>query len=249
MYCPFCGSSVTAPHGVCGVCGRDITFLKDVADKVPEEMPTTSAQPSTSAGSSAVVYLSREKKQKIVKISVGVMRMMDGFLRPVRGRLLPLDVEPQWSCQELLAAAIKNQKDFKQVVEDGAHVLLYPDAREITNIPGTDIPFTVEMYKKTSGKPYQRIALYICTVEDLENSCVAYCAQQIQVLKDPEVMSQRVEYKDTIKELYKLGLKPALLFPAQLRLTLPGGGRKWISSVEEAKKYIATLQKSSEPQK
>ncbi|XP_034076671.1 uncharacterized protein LOC117549146 isoform X1 [Gymnodraco acuticeps] len=176
MYCPFCGSSVTAPHGVCGVCGRDITFLKDVANKVPEEMPTTSAhlsaQPSTSAaGSSAVVSLSSEKKQKIVKISVGVMRMMDGCLRPVRGRLLPLDVEPQWSCQELLAAAIKNQKAFKQVVEDGAHVLLYPDAREITNIPGTDIPFTVEMYKKTSGKPYQRIALYICTVEDFENSC------------------------------------------------------------------------------
>ncbi|KAK5934968.1 hypothetical protein CgunFtcFv8_020371 [Champsocephalus gunnari] len=54
MHCPFCGSSVTAPHGVCGVCGRDITFLKDVANKVAEEMPTTSAhlsaQPSTSAG-------------------------------------------------------------------------------------------------------------------------------------------------------------------------------------------------------
>ncbi|XP_033965725.1 uncharacterized protein [Pseudochaenichthys georgianus] len=249
MHCPFCGSSVTAPHGVCGVCGRDITFLKDVANKVPEEMPTTSAhlsaQPSTSAaGSSAVVSLYREiKKKQIVKISVGVMRMMDGFLIPVRGRSLPLDVEPQWSCQELLIAAIKKQKALKQVVEDGAHVLLYPDAREIKNIPGTDIPFTVEMYKNASGKAYRRIALYICTVEDLENSCVAYCARQIQVLKDPEVMSQRVEYKDTMKELYKLGLKPTLLFPAQLRLTLSGGGKKWIGSVEEAKKYIATLQK------
>ncbi|KAI9546157.1 hypothetical protein NQZ68_029392 [Dissostichus eleginoides] len=254
MHCPFCGSSVTAPHGVCGVCGRDITFL--VADKVPEEMPTTSAhlsaQPSTSAaGSSAVVSLYREIKKKIVKISVGVMRMKDGFLRPVRGRLLPLDVEPQWSCQELLAAAIKKQKAFNQVMEDGAHVLLYPDATEITNIPGTDIPFTVQMYRNASGKSYRRIALYICAVEDLENSCVEYCARQIRVLEDysPEVMSQRVEYKDTMAELYKLGLKPALLFPAQLRLTLSGGGRKWIGSVEEAKKYIATLQKSSEPQK
>jgi len=100
--------------------------------------------------------------------------MMDGCLRPVRGTLLPLDVEPQWSCQELLAAAIKKQKAFNQVVEDGAHVLLYPDVREVTNIPGTDIPFTVEMYKKTSGKPYQRIKLYTCTVEDFENSCKCF---------------------------------------------------------------------------
>ncbi|KAF3834438.1 hypothetical protein F7725_025642 [Dissostichus mawsoni] len=94
MYCPFCGSSVTASHGFCGVCGRDITFLKDVANKVPEEMPTTSAhlsaQPSTSAGSSAVESFHKyreikkrerktfftkgrhnsknEKKQKIVKV-------------------------------------------------------------------------------------------------------------------------------------------------------------------------------------
>ncbi|KAL3065187.1 hypothetical protein OYC64_015378 [Pagothenia borchgrevinki] len=170
MHCPFCGSSVTAPHGFCGGCGGDITFLKDMPNKVPEEMPTTSAhlsaQPSTSAGS-----LYGEIQKKIVKISVGVMRMMDGCLRPVRGTLLPLDVEPQWSCQELLAAAIKKQKAFNQVAEDGAHVLLYPDVREVTNIPGTDIPFTVEMYKKTSGKPYQRIKLYTCTVEDFENSC------------------------------------------------------------------------------
>ncbi|KAI9546156.1 hypothetical protein NQZ68_029391 [Dissostichus eleginoides] len=174
MHCPFCGYS--ASHGVCGVCGSDITFLKDVANKVPEEMPTTSAhlsaQTSTSAaGSSAVesLYIIKKKRRKI---SVGVMRMKDGFLRPVRGTLLPLDVEPQWSCQELLAAAIKKQKAFNQVLEDGAHVLLYPDATEITNIPGTDIPFTVEMYKKASGgKPYQQIKLYICTVEDFENSC------------------------------------------------------------------------------
>ncbi|KAF3842293.1 hypothetical protein F7725_024244, partial [Dissostichus mawsoni] len=177
------------------VCGRDITFLKDVANKVPEEMPTTSvhlsAQPSTSAGSSAVESFQKyreikkrerktfftkgrhnsknEKKQKLVKISVGVMRMMDGCLKPVRGRSLPLDVEPQWSCEELLAAAVKKQKAFNQDLEDGAHVLLYPDARVITNIPGTDTPFTVQMYKEAIGKPYQRITLYICTLEAVEN--------------------------------------------------------------------------------
>ncbi|XP_034077849.1 uncharacterized protein LOC117549859 [Gymnodraco acuticeps] len=195
MYCPFCGASVTSSHGFCGVCGRDITFLKDVTNKVPEEMPTTSAhlsaQPRTSAaGSSAVESFQKyreikkrerpfftkgrhnsKNKQKLVKISVGVMRRMDGCLKPVRGRSLPLNVEPQWACEELLAAAIKKQKAFNQDLEDGAHVLLYPDARVITNIPGTDTPFTVQMYKEAIGKPYQRITLYICTLEAVENSC------------------------------------------------------------------------------
>ncbi|XP_034094367.1 uncharacterized protein LOC117561178 isoform X2 [Gymnodraco acuticeps] len=72
---------------------------------------------------------------------------------------------------QLLAAAIKKQKAFNQDLEDGAHVLLYPDARVITNIPGTDTPFTVQMYKEAIGKPYQRITLYICTLEAVENSC------------------------------------------------------------------------------
>ncbi|XP_034051581.1 uncharacterized protein LOC117532378 [Gymnodraco acuticeps] len=99
------------------------------------------------------------------------MRRMDGCLKPLRGRSLPLNVEPQWACEELLAAAIKKQKAFNQDLEDGAHVLLYPDARVITNIPGTDTPFTVQMYKEAIGKPYQRITLYICTLEAVENSC------------------------------------------------------------------------------
>ncbi|KAF3837790.1 hypothetical protein F7725_009558 [Dissostichus mawsoni] len=157
MYCPFCGSSVTASHGFCGVCGRDITFLKDVANKVPEEMPTTSAHLSAQPSTSADFCWSNED---------------DGCcLKPVRGRSLPLDVEPQWSCEELLAAAVKKQKAFNQDLEDGAHLLLYPDAREITNIPGTDTPFTVQMYKEAIGKPFQRITFYICTVEAFENSC------------------------------------------------------------------------------
>lgn len=68
----------------------------------------------------------------------------------------------------------------------------------------------------------------------------------IRILEDysPEVLNRRAEYKDVMATLYKRGLKPALLFPARLRLTLPDGGRKWISSVVEARKYIDSLPKS-----
>lgn len=76
-----------------------------------------------------------------------------------------------------------------------------------------------------------------------------YHGQPVRVVEDysPEDQSQRAEYSGAMTELYKLGLKPALLYPARLRLTLSGGERKWISSVAEAQKYIETLRKSPKP--
>lgn len=72
--------------------------------------------------------------------------------------------------------------------------------------------------------------------------------QPIRVLEDycPEVVNQRGEYRDVMAELYQLGQKPALLYPARLRLTLSSGARKWISSVDEAQKYISSLRRSPE---
>uniref|UniRef100_A0AAV2JXV0 Transposase n=1 Tax=Knipowitschia caucasica TaxID=637954 RepID=A0AAV2JXV0_KNICA len=62
----------------------------------------------------------------------------------------------------------------------------------------------------------------------------------IRIVEDysAEVVSQRAQYRDVMAELYKQGMKPALLFPAQLRITLPSGNKKWMSSVEEAQQYI-----------
>lgn len=100
--------------------------------------------------------------------------MTGDSLKPVRGKSLPLDIRPQWSSDQLLAAAVKKLKDFNQDMEDGAHVLLYPDAQEVRNIPGTDTPFTVQKYKEAIGKAYQRITMYICNVEDFANSCKCF---------------------------------------------------------------------------
>lgn len=97
--------------------------------------------------------------------------MQGDSLKPVRGKSLPVDIQPQYSSEQLLAAAVKKQKDFNQDMEDCTHVLLYPDAKEVTSIPGTDTPFTVQKYKEAIGKSYQRITLYICSAEDFANSC------------------------------------------------------------------------------
>lgn len=63
----------------------------------------------------------------MVWISIGIMSKTKNGFKPMRGRNLPLHVDPQWSSEQFLPAAVKKQKDFNQDMEDGEYVLLYPD--------------------------------------------------------------------------------------------------------------------------
>ncbi|RXN36255.1 hypothetical protein ROHU_003095 [Labeo rohita] len=176
------------PHSSCG---RNVSFVMENARKpLGEDQASCQAVPRVTdacavpgKSASAVVQFmkyrelketerktfskSKKKSNKPVKISVGIMNKTKNGLRPMRGKNLPLHVDPQWSSEQLLAAALKKQKDFNQDMEDGEYVLLYPDGSQIKNIPGTDTPFTIGEYKEAIGKAYQRITLYICTLEDL----------------------------------------------------------------------------------
>ncbi|KAM9759983.1 G2/M phase-specific E3 ubiquitin-protein ligase-like isoform 3-T3 [Menidia menidia] len=192
MYCPFCGTAAINSADFCCQCGRNIKFVQDHANKAQDESNTTTAtpdvQPSTSTGVKSFMnfravkererktfftkkHQNKTQKGNKVKINVGLMRMQGDSLKTVRGKLLPIEIHPEWASEQVLAAAVKKQKDFNIDLRDCAHVLLYPDAREVKNIPGTDIPFTVQKYKEAIGKPYQRITLYICPVEDFAKSC------------------------------------------------------------------------------
>ncbi|XP_039543841.1 G2/M phase-specific E3 ubiquitin-protein ligase isoform X3 [Pimephales promelas] len=111
-------------------------------------------------------------RQARVQIYVGVMWRHGGVLKPIRGKTLPLDVQPIWSSEQLLIAAEKKVRDFNQDMEEGPYVLLYPDGSEVKNIPGTNTPFKLHLYKEAIGKAYQRITLFICTFQDfLANDC------------------------------------------------------------------------------
>lgn len=70
-----------------------------------------------------------------------------------------------------------------------------------------------------------------------------YRGQQIRIVEDycPEVLSQRAEYREVMSELYGRGLKPSLLYPARLRITLSSGERKWLRSADEARRYVDGL--------
>lgn len=54
----------------------------------------------------------------------------------------------------------------------------------------------------------------------------------------PDVVSQRKKYSSVMSALYKMGLKPSLLFPARLRITNADGTRTAFSSVAEAEKFV-----------
>ncbi|XP_047435743.1 uncharacterized protein LOC125004939 isoform X2 [Mugil cephalus] len=109
----------------------------------------------------------KKKSNNTVMINVGIMsETKKNGIKPIRGKTLPLRVEPQWSSEQLLAAAVKRLKVFNQDIEDGEYVLLYPDGSEINTLPGTDAPFTIKDYKEAIGKAYQRITVYISWIFD-----------------------------------------------------------------------------------
>ena len=68
-----------------------------------------------------------------------------------------------------------------------------------------------------------------------------YRGTRIAIYKDypSEIVEQCREYREVMSELYQRGFKPALLFPARLNITLKDGARKRLSSVSEAKDFIA----------
>lgn len=61
----------------------------------------------------------------------------------------------------------------------------------------------------------------------------------------PEIVEQRAVYRDVMKELYTLGLKPALLFPARLFVMTREGRRQRLASPKDAIDLIKAQRGSS----
>ncbi|KAI4830889.1 hypothetical protein KUCAC02_002490 [Chaenocephalus aceratus] len=63
-----------------------------------------------------------------------------------------------------------------------------------------------------------------------------YRGTPVQIYEDftQEVLEQRAKYRDIMSKLYNLGLRPALLFPARLQITLGSRAKKRFPSPLEA---------------
>ncbi|CAK6963866.1 zinc finger protein 271-like isoform X1 [Scomber scombrus] len=169
VYCPVCGYKLPYEMTVCSSCGKNIKSLCDV------DKPGTSgvATRKNTLESLRRFLTSKKRKNKeppkdnLVKMSVGLMqRNENGKLEPVRGTVVPISVPQGSDAKQLQKAAEQKLKTINKDLNGRPCLLLYPDGTEITNIPGTEIPFSLKQYKETVGKNYQRITLYICTAED-----------------------------------------------------------------------------------
>lgn len=69
-----------------------------------------------------------------------------------------------------------------------------------------------------------------------------YKGTPVRIYEDycPDVLEQRAAYRDIMAELYNLGLRPALLYPARLQITGKEGNKRRFSSVEEATTFVRT---------
>ena len=91
----------------------------------------------------------------------------DYNLGPIRGSRLPVKVQKRFTAAEVLSAGIlkhSNHDQFFCSSED--YLLLYPDQKVVTNIPGSEELFMVEKHKKELAKPYSKLDLYLCRTSD-----------------------------------------------------------------------------------
>ncbi|KAL3973665.1 KRAB domain-containing zinc finger protein [Sarotherodon galilaeus] len=67
-----------------------------------------------------------------------------------------------------------------------------------------------------------------------------YMDKPFRVYEDynPEVVSQRREYRSVMSRLYEMGLKSSLLYPARLRIVKTDGVRLTFGSVAEAERFL-----------
>lgn len=76
-----------------------------------------------------------------------------------------------------------------------------------------------------------------------------YRGTSVQIFEDyaPEVVEERSKYRTVMADLYNLSLRPALLFPARLQVTLNDGTKKRFSSPEEAAGFALSYKQKPRP--
>ena len=100
--------------------------------------------PSSSSSKSKKAKDGKLKESKPVKIQVGIKEFdeHDGTLKVLKGRTLPITVNPIINAAGLLMAAItKHAKHFRTFNSDANYVLLYPDNTIVNNLPGSSEAF------------------------------------------------------------------------------------------------------------
>ena len=105
----------------------------------------------------------------IAQFQVGLMHLLNGSLKKVRGSTIMLTVNPKSTADEILQLAVDKHRSCNISLPRTQYRLLYPDGQDVKYIPGTNDPFTLLAYKQFIGKSYQKLLLLICDNEDYDS--------------------------------------------------------------------------------
>lgn len=157
MFCSRCGLQLIAGANFCSTCGEAV---KSVTENVSTPPPVTVSfeqfrgRKSLERTSRFEPKKSGTSKLSEVVINVGYMKV-DNMerLNKCRGKTLPVKVPATARKATILEKAVKKHVAFDKDLHEGSkYVLLYPDASEVDKIPGTEMDFVLEDYRKEIGK-------------------------------------------------------------------------------------------------
>jgi len=104
-----------------------------------------------------------------LQIQIGRMHAVNGQLRKMRACTVMLTVEQSATAADILPAAVSKLAALDQdMAADDRYLLLLPDGKKVVHVPGSSDEFTVAGYKAFTGRPYQKLTLFVCLQEDYE---------------------------------------------------------------------------------
>ena len=110
------------------------------------------------------------KKTKIedVTINIGLKKMVDGSLKTIWGKRLPITINRNAAHYQIVDKAVEKWAAFDRGFESlKEYVLLYEDGSSALFLPGVKKEFfELQKYKEALGKDFKRITLYLCLTQD-----------------------------------------------------------------------------------
>lgn len=117
-------------------------------------------------------FRSKKKKNKQseeVNINIGIKTLIDGSLKTMRGKRLPIRVPKSSTYKQVLSEGVEKWKKFDRCFDASkSYALVYEDGTNAQFLPGqTKHFFDLEKYRQEYGKDYKSIVLYLCETDDL----------------------------------------------------------------------------------
>ena len=95
--------------------------------------------------------------------------------KPVRGRILPVQVPLSATPEDIREAAATKHEAADRILRNAPCNLLFPDGTLVKKVPGSNEAFTLLKYKLFLGKTYKSLRLYTSPASDCLSGTLAGC--------------------------------------------------------------------------